>query len=104
MPDGRRVNFGVRVSEATAALVDEVRGDVSRSAWAEAAIRDKLAEAGAVVTAGRRAAPVRQPAKAVRPPVASPKFRAPADESCDHRRRDLKNKSRCISCGAMGPS
>jgi hypothetical protein len=38
MPDGRRVALSTRVSEATAAALDEARGAMSRSAALDAAI------------------------------------------------------------------
>jgi hypothetical protein len=72
MADGKRVTFGVKVSEALAAQIDAARGDVSRSAWLEAAARGRLA--GAAPVTEKRAAPVRQPSRV----VPAPKFREPA--------------------------
>ena len=88
MADGRRVVVGVRLSDDLAGLLDEVRGDVPRSAWVEAAIREKLAEAGAVPAGGKRGWVPAPPPKARPGAVEVPKFREPrlgAAEPCPHR-------------------
>jgi hypothetical protein len=119
LDEGRRVTVGAKVSESLAAQLDEVRGDVSRSAFLEAALREALVTAGAVPVTGKRASPVRtgrlRPAGDVPPlpPVPAPSRKAlvraetrraaeqsPArrDESCPH------PKARVIKgyCGACG--
>ena len=79
MADGRRVVVGVRLSEATAGLLDEVRGDVSRSAWVEAALRGALEQAGGVPAGGKRAVPVVSQRKArAASAVPEPVFREPS--------------------------
>jgi hypothetical protein len=108
MADGRRVTLGLRVSEDLAAALDEARGDVTRSAWLEAALREALAQSGAAPVTGTRAGPA-VPASRTRriAPVAADFERERAQDArrdaCDHPKgaRDPKTGTRC-RCGALG--
>ena len=100
MADGRRVVVGVRLSDDLAGLLDEVRGDVPRSAWVEAAIREKLAEAGAVPAGGKRGWVPAPPPKARPGAVEVPKFREPSGgKPCKH---EHALKGWCRECGTGG--
>jgi hypothetical protein len=68
LPEGKRVTICAKVSEPTAAEIDAARGEMSRSAWVQAAIT--LALGGKPARAARRSgkpesrdAPHRCPAK-----------------------------------------
>jgi hypothetical protein len=42
LPDGKRVTICAKVSEPDAQAIDAARGDMTRSAWVQLAIADRL--------------------------------------------------------------
>lgn len=116
-PDGRRVNYSVRLSEAEAGIVDEAvaASGKPRSEW----LRDHV-----LAAAGSRASikPARRPARRAAPvaagsstsladalkaslaaaELARERARDQRDGDCDHPKsmRDAKSQTRC-RCGAV---
>jgi hypothetical protein len=94
--DGRRVTLAVKVSEGTAAAVDEARGELSRSAWLHAVLSATLGVPDAGV-AGLAAAHGSSPER--RAPARAAEPAAPAADGCPHPRARVL-KGLCYACGA----
>lgn len=78
-PEGKRVTISARVTEQTAAAVDEHRGTVTRARWLEALIAAAIDGQPAPVP---QAAPKRAPGKTAASPAGPARTTAPHSPRC----------------------